>query len=275
MRIVASLALTVFGLASFSHAAEKEEPQQFRIVVGDGGGVTFSTIAEGAVVQEGGKQRGPAQPQVRLSNDLRELVEASHRLGEAANSAFLGISTSEAPAVLRHQLKLKPEGAGLVVDSVVPGSPAAKAGIQPYDVLQKVDDQIVFNAAQLTALVHSMKAGDQVKLRVIREGEVQTLAATLGKNSEGGERIIRLEEGNTGKRPGANPWVQFKGPAQAQEQPKLPGAPLEPKKEGWSQELRVKPAPGTVVEPKKKTGDDESSGSQRQRKQKKHDDDDQ
>src|SRR2546423_14739718 len=45
---------------------------------------------------------------------------------------FLGVETSNVPRVLSEQLGL-PQGFGLVVDYVVPNSPAAAAGLQPSD----------------------------------------------------------------------------------------------------------------------------------------------
>jgi C-terminal processing protease CtpA/Prc len=91
---------------------------------------------------------------------------------------FLGVGVSEASGALSHQLKLKP-GVGLVVDMVQPESPAAKAGVQQYDVLEKLDDQLLVNLPQLMTLVRMHKAGDSVTLTLIREGARQTVTANL------------------------------------------------------------------------------------------------
>jgi S1-C subfamily serine protease len=47
---------------------------------------------------------------------------------------FLGVETSQVPSVVSEQLGLA-KGFGLVVDYVVPASPAAAAGIQQNDIV--------------------------------------------------------------------------------------------------------------------------------------------
>lgn len=92
--------------------------------------------------------------------------------------SYLGVSATPPPMVLRKQLGIAP-GMGLVVDFVVPDSPAGKAGLQKYDVLQKIDDQLIVNPPQFSVLVRSHKPGDEIKLSVIRDGKPQTLSAKL------------------------------------------------------------------------------------------------
>ena len=92
--------------------------------------------------------------------------------------AFLGVLTSAPQTALQKQLQLKP-GVGLVVDSVTPASPAEKAGIKQYDILHKLDDQLLINAEQLDVLVRTLGAGHAVKLAVIREGKPTVLNARL------------------------------------------------------------------------------------------------
>ena len=97
---------------------------------------------------------------------------------EREKGAYLGISATPPPAVLRKQLALA-EGMGLVVEVVMPDSPAAAAGLKKFDVLQKLDDQLLINSEQLAVLVRSHKPGDEIKLAVIREGKPLVLAAKL------------------------------------------------------------------------------------------------
>ena len=98
--------------------------------------------------------------------------------GQLTNATYLGVSTSAVPAALRQHLGL-PEGVGLVVDFVEDDSPAKTAGVKQYDILKKVDDQILVNGQQLAVLIRSRKAGDEAKLTIIRGGKEQALAAKL------------------------------------------------------------------------------------------------
>src|SRR5882757_1189009 len=94
--------------------------------------------------------------------------------------AWLGISTDEACDVLASQLGLKP-GEGLVVIYVEPNSPAAKAGLQKYDVLVAMGDQMLVHPHQLRKLVRLKKEGDSIKLDFYRGGKRQSTTATLSK----------------------------------------------------------------------------------------------
>lgn len=100
--------------------------------------------------------------------------------GPPVKGAFLGVGASPAQEALRKQLQLKP-GVGLVVDTVEGGSPAQQAGLREFDVLHKLDDQLLVNPEQFSVLVRTYKPGDEVKLTVIREGKPQVLPAKLGE----------------------------------------------------------------------------------------------
>lgn len=99
-------------------------------------------------------------------------------LNAADKAAWLGVSVGNVAEAVRHQLKL-PRGAGLTVQNVANESPAAKARLERHDVLQKVDDQWLFNADQLTRLIRSYEPGDSVELTVLRGGNSESLTATL------------------------------------------------------------------------------------------------
>jgi hypothetical protein len=118
--------------------------------------------------------------------------EPGQRLADAAGNilpvnpakiekmTYLGVITSGASAAMRAQLNLG-KGVGLVVDSVEPNTAAATAGIQQHDVLEKLNDQLLINTEQLTALLRTMKTDDEVTLTVLRKGERQSIKAKLGE----------------------------------------------------------------------------------------------
>ncbi len=107
---------------------------------------------------------------------------ASHHLHE--NTVWLGLSAEEAPEVLSSQLGLDP-GVGLVVNHVVPDSPAAKAGLQKNDLLVEFEGQALVVPGQLRKLVQARKEGDEVKLVYFRSGKKETATVTLGKGQAG------------------------------------------------------------------------------------------
>lgn len=89
--------------------------------------------------------------------------------------AVLGLQLSRAPEILRRQLALS-QGEGLVVGSVAVGSTAASIGIQPHDVLVRLDDQLLVLPEQLAVLLEtrSLSPG-QSDSQESREGSVITV----------------------------------------------------------------------------------------------------
>jgi len=64
-----------------------------------------------------------------------------------------------------------PNDDGVVVDEVVPGSPAANAQLQKGDVIRKFDGRDVKNIAQLRSLVSQVELNKKVDLEVVRGGK--------------------------------------------------------------------------------------------------------
>ena len=139
------------------------------------------------------QQTRPVDPK----NDERAIQRMLARLhAETAGArptekrAWLGIGVSPAADALRHQLKLG-DGTGLVVDFVEPGSPAAVAGLQQFDVLLKLEEQVLVNPEQFAVLVRLQKPDDEVKLSIIREGTRKTVSAKLVEHE-----VPRLQPGD-------------------------------------------------------------------------------
>lgn len=61
-----------------------------------------------------------------------------------------------------------PPWRGALVQTEIPNGPAARAGLQPRDLVVGVDSQPIHSAADLTGYVATRHAGDRLNLRVIR-----------------------------------------------------------------------------------------------------------
>ena len=64
---------------------------------------------------------------------------------------------------------------GVVVQSIVPGSPAAKSGVHPADVITAVDGKTVATAQQLRNEVRGKTIGHAIALDVVRDGQTMQI----------------------------------------------------------------------------------------------------
>ena len=85
------------------------------------------------------------------------------------NIPFMGIEMSKTAKDVK----------GVLVNSVITGSPAEKAGIKPQDIITAFDGKAVNSPYELYSQVLSHKVGDNVKLTVSRNGQSLELNLTL------------------------------------------------------------------------------------------------
>jgi hypothetical protein len=113
------------------------------------------------------------------------LAEYSRQLAAeyepAGPHTYLGLQCSPPLAALVQQLKLT-RGMGLLVDAVLSGSPAQLAGLKRHDLLEKLDDQLLVNSEQLTALIRNRQPGERVKLALVRDGRLLVVEVTLARH---------------------------------------------------------------------------------------------
>ncbi|MGH8094727.1 MAG: S1C family serine protease [Chthoniobacterales bacterium] len=123
------------------------------------------------------QQQIPPVPPAPPVPPLRHLRD--NRLKEPVT--FLGVETSDVPRVLSEQMGL-PRGFGVVVDYVVPNSPAAAAGLQPSDIIRMLNDQIIVEPGQLGKLVRNFADGTTVNLTLLRKGQEVKVTVKLAKH---------------------------------------------------------------------------------------------
>jgi membrane-associated protease RseP (regulator of RpoE activity) len=101
-------------------------------------------------------------------------VAADSETPAERNDCWIGVRCAEVPPLLQAQLDL-PEGQGVLVEVVVPESPADRAGLKTYDVIFAVDQEPIADAPSLAAAVS--RAGDrELKIEYLRAGRKQTVS---------------------------------------------------------------------------------------------------
>ena len=73
---------------------------------------------------------------------------------------------------------------GAVIGSVNEGSAADRAGVEPGDVVTRVNDQQITGSNSLVATIRGYRPGDEVTLVVVRDGQTKELTVTLDSDAE-------------------------------------------------------------------------------------------
>lgn len=93
--------------------------------------------------------------------------------------ARLGVTVQEVNQDLANSFKLDtPSGA--LVSSVEKGSAAEKAGLQPGDVVRRIDGRTIVSSGDLASLITLAKPGEKITLDLWRNGAPKEVVATLG-----------------------------------------------------------------------------------------------
>ena len=168
---------------------------------GNSGGPLFN--AQGEVVginsqiytRSGGYQGVSFAIPIDLATRVQQQIQSTGK----AQHAKLGVSVQEVNQAFADSFKLdKPEGA--LVASVEKNGPAAKAGLEPGDVVRKVDGTPVVGSGDLPAFIGQALPGQKVTLEVWRKGEARTLTATLGDASDKAAKLAKNDaDTNKGK----------------------------------------------------------------------------
>ena len=91
--------------------------------------------------------------------------------GQPIKTAYLGINGTD-PSTGQ---------GGALVTGVVPGSPAAAAGLQTGDLIISLNGEPVESMVDLAGLIRSFQPGLQVSLQLVRSGQTSTIQVTLGE----------------------------------------------------------------------------------------------
>jgi len=120
-------------------------------------------------------------------NDLTGLIQSVEQTGQL-QVPYLGVLfipiTSD--VVSQYNLSVN-QGAYIPTVSqnngqatVVSGSPADQAGVQPGDVITQVDGTAINQSTSLTSILDKHRVGDNVSLTIVRNGKTMNINVTLG-----------------------------------------------------------------------------------------------
>ncbi|MFZ6657856.1 DegQ family serine endoprotease [Undibacterium sp. TJN19] len=93
---------------------------------------------------------------------------------------YLGVERIDVPKEVAEGLGL-PKAQGALIQRVMPGSPAEKAGVEVGDVIQKVNGTIVEKAVDLNRIVGDIKPGGKATVTVWRKGGAKDITITVAE----------------------------------------------------------------------------------------------
>jgi serine protease Do len=120
-------------------------------------------------------------------NDLTGLIQGVEKTGQL-QQPYLGVLYIPITSDIVSQYNLS-VNQGVYIPTVdqnggqatiVSGSPADKAGIQPGDIITKVDGTSVDQNTSLTSILDKHNIGDSITLTIVRGGKTITVSVTLG-----------------------------------------------------------------------------------------------
>jgi serine protease Do len=125
----------------------------------------------------------------------RPLIPQLVSTGEVTRG-YLGVNIQSMTPDLAKALKLE-ERQGALVAEVVPGGPAAKAGIRQGDVIVGFNGESIKSSHDLPAVVAKTPVGGEASVTLYRDGKTQKVPVTVGKLPS--EKVTREESSPEGQ----------------------------------------------------------------------------
>lgn len=115
------------------------------------------------------------------SNTIRFVADSIISTGKLTQS-YLGVEmydVSKLSASALKDIKIPANVDGGLIMRVLPNSPAAKAGLQPYDVIQSINGVSAKSLSEIQSQIMFAKPGSTTKIGILRDGKKITLNAVL------------------------------------------------------------------------------------------------
>lgn len=113
-------------------------------------------------------------------NAAKEMIGQVTRSGKYVKP-WIGISYGPVTDEVRDYFNLDKGVQGVIIGSVTPDSPAAKAGLKPGDIITEVNRQKVVDDESFAKAIADMKVGQKMSFLVLRNGKPQVVTVTVGE----------------------------------------------------------------------------------------------
>jgi serine protease Do len=117
-----------------------------------------------------------------IPSDLIRTVSNQLATTGHVTRGYVGVGTQAITGAMAKALHL-PDTSGALLASVVPGSPAAIAGLRPGDVIEAVNGQKIGSPRDLALFVAEVTPGEAAKIHVLRDGQDREIDVKVGEQS--------------------------------------------------------------------------------------------
>lgn len=109
----------------------------------------------------------------------RQVMEQIIQTG-AVTRGWIGVGVQDLNSELAESFQV-PDTNGVLIASVMPGSPAAKAGIRPGDVLLSVDGRALPDSSAMLNVIAAVAPGRSADVKLLRKGTTLEFKVLVGK----------------------------------------------------------------------------------------------
>lgn len=121
-----------------------------------------------------------------------QIMEQIIETGEVKRG-FLGVSMQDLSPSLAEAFGLEGES-GAIINEVLPGSPADKAGLIAGDIVVSIDGKKIKNGADLRNRIGILPVGKVVTFKVLRDGKKSDVVVTVEGNTQAGTKPKVMNE---------------------------------------------------------------------------------
>jgi serine protease Do len=114
-----------------------------------------------------------------------QITEQLMENGEV-DRGFIGIQAQDLNPDLAEAFGVK-DKRGAIINSVMPDSPAEKAGLKPGDVITSVNNKAIKSASDVRLHIGLLPVGEKVIFEILREGKRKRLTAEIAANAKKAE----------------------------------------------------------------------------------------
>ena len=191
-----SIAFAVSSTALFAQSNSKKEKKQEEIIIEDNGSKNGTTIEikNGEIFVDGkkvGEDQDAKDKNVKIYKQKRVFINGKevpvddNENGELFNFSPDGMDNNgDNKPMLGVTTKPSKNNDGAEVEMVSPNSPAQKLGLQPGDVITRINDKNILNPKDLVDAIGTFKPGDMIDVTFDRDNKLMTKNVKLSERND-------------------------------------------------------------------------------------------